>query len=413
MKDYLSLLAKMILCTVLVGASGCDEKEEQIGRFAFNLDVHRSPDSRVNGDGLELATHARITITDSNGAMVRELISIPLIKFGSSVVTEEISLPVGDYYLTQFVITDINNNALFATPIEGSELAHLVSDPLPIHFAISHSAVNHIAVEVVSTGDQLPEDFGYASFEIRVVSPSLSNVDITVFSEFSQVAEVRSWVWNKTTYDRHWISHLATLPHSYFASAQLEPGEYVIETHVTLSNGLVYTRRNDVAVGGDTSLVIEMLATLDPHIRYDRDHVSFLISADPCVYDYQVYADNEVDDIYVSMDRGFYEAGISLLSLYDEFCTIVDACGSSIDVEEFTGYYSGNQATYHWGDPALCEQYTQEPRIGIGSYMFAYFILKSGDEGYVDVYHSFKESTVTGRSGLSFEERKKMISRQP
>jgi hypothetical protein len=53
--------------------------------------------------------------------------------------------------------------------MEGSNLAHLVRQPLPIPFIISPDETTNLDIQVIRVKDHLPSDFGYVNFDIGFV----------------------------------------------------------------------------------------------------------------------------------------------------------------------------------------------------------------------------------------------------
>jgi hypothetical protein len=86
-----------------------------------------------------------------------------------------------EFYLSEFMILDASNTVLYATPKEGSELAHLVKDPLDIEFTVSPDLVTTVTPEVVAVNNASPGQFGYAEFGFNIV-----NTIEVVFSTFIQ-----------------------------------------------------------------------------------------------------------------------------------------------------------------------------------------------------------------------------------
>jgi predicted heme/steroid binding protein len=81
-------------------------------------------------------------------------------------VSAPLVLPPGDYQITEFMVAYLGYSVLYATPLEGSPLAPLVDDPLPINFSVVGDAVTDTNVEVVDIRTHEAEDFGYATFGI-------------------------------------------------------------------------------------------------------------------------------------------------------------------------------------------------------------------------------------------------------
>jgi hypothetical protein len=71
--------------------------------------------------------------------------------------------------LTEFMLLNSDGMVMWATPKVGSPLAHLVRNPLPVHFAISSEQTTSLDVQVIRVGNYNPDDFGYVNFNIGFV----------------------------------------------------------------------------------------------------------------------------------------------------------------------------------------------------------------------------------------------------
>lgn len=110
-----------------------------------------------------------LTIKDHYGKADKN-IKLPLFTFGQGYVSENLELETGHYQLTEFVVLDSAYQAIYASPVEGSEMAKYVTDPLSIEFIISNegSQVTPQVLAVDRKDD--PNLFGYASFGFDVVT---------------------------------------------------------------------------------------------------------------------------------------------------------------------------------------------------------------------------------------------------
>ena len=67
------------------------------------------------------------------------------------------------------MLTDSSGNITWATPLEGSRLAHLVNNPLPIAFHVTAETTTTLHPQVVRIGSHHPSDFGYVNFDVDFV----------------------------------------------------------------------------------------------------------------------------------------------------------------------------------------------------------------------------------------------------
>ena len=96
---------------------------------------------------------------------------IPVYTFGPGFISEKIEIESGEYNLTKFIVIDPSGQVVFAAPLEGSPLAYIANDPLPIYFNIIPDQVTSVAPEVIVVGNYTPGDFGYANFGVHIIKP--------------------------------------------------------------------------------------------------------------------------------------------------------------------------------------------------------------------------------------------------
>lgn len=105
--------------------------------------------------------------------------TLSLTKMGSGYISEPLTLTEGLYEIVDFMVMNEENEAIYATPKEGSPLASLVVNPLPVSFNIAKGELTNINMEVVAVKGHGPKDFGYASFQIQTVP--ISQFSLSVF----------------------------------------------------------------------------------------------------------------------------------------------------------------------------------------------------------------------------------------
>ncbi len=102
--------------------------EEQNGTLQFGMQL--SDDSVLKSATVDRnVSEALITIVGMDGQMIYDKEPLQLLKFGDQYITRLLELPVGEFKLTEFMLIDSSGTVLWATPVEGSNLAHLVKDP--------------------------------------------------------------------------------------------------------------------------------------------------------------------------------------------------------------------------------------------------------------------------------------------
>lgn len=161
-----------ILFFPLVTFFSCNETAvqpgDQDGKVKFQFGSNESVLSKVSED--TIAKQIFITLSDQSGKEVLKLQKVDLVLFGSGYVSLPVALPEGDYTLTEFFVTNSQNETIFACPVSGSEKSHLVSHPLPLPVKITSDTEATLNIEVlqVSIGDH-PSLFGYISFTMNLI----------------------------------------------------------------------------------------------------------------------------------------------------------------------------------------------------------------------------------------------------
>lgn len=169
----------VIIVFLIIG--GCeDDYPIKKGNIQFSF-------SSLSGSGGRMETLTKpvavlLSIEDNDGNSIEQNKKILLYTFGNGYVSESLQLATGTYQLAQFMVLDADNKVIYATPVEGSELAQYVNDPLPIEFVVSDDGTTLVTPQVLAVdADNTPENFGYVSFSFEVVSPLPRLTQIKVF----------------------------------------------------------------------------------------------------------------------------------------------------------------------------------------------------------------------------------------
>ena len=165
MKKYIHLLSALLITIMFIPS--CNQVEET-GLIKFGLELSQESVLKGTIPDQELVA-ALVSIQDANGTVIYDKEYLELIHFGEQFVTRSLKLPMGEFMLTEFMLIDATGTVLWATPKEGSPLAHLVRDPLPQNFDIHPVATTSLDVQVIRVNDHPPSDFGYAEFTIEFV----------------------------------------------------------------------------------------------------------------------------------------------------------------------------------------------------------------------------------------------------
>ncbi|WP_152287179.1 hypothetical protein [Flavicella marina] len=178
-KLVLTLFSVSLLFTSCAEQNVSDELQEvQMGTVDFSIQ-ESTLNTQASKKGSKLAaktneladvTKAIITILTEDGSPTDfDNTELTVNRLNGELLVQKIALPIGNYQLTQFSFMDVNNDIIFTTPLAGSELADLVTNPLAIGFTIGNNAATPVEVEVVSTETYTPQDFGLVSFPITEI----------------------------------------------------------------------------------------------------------------------------------------------------------------------------------------------------------------------------------------------------
>jgi len=115
--------------------------------------------------------HLLVSVEDSDGSAVLTDHLVPVYLFGPGYISDELEMNEGDYRLTEFMLIDPSGTVIAATPIEGSPLAYLVNNPLPLEFSIRAGTATLVSPELLAVGSHTPGDFGYISFGGQIIKP--------------------------------------------------------------------------------------------------------------------------------------------------------------------------------------------------------------------------------------------------
>jgi len=127
-----------------------------------------------------------ITVANKRGKLIYDNKRLELYSMGGAYLTEQLTMEVGEYTLEQFSVVNSNNEIVYITPKQGSELENLVRKALPIWFMVQENQATTVDVEVVSTDCNCPlEQFGYVSFSFDIVdeNPEMFCVNINFSNE--------------------------------------------------------------------------------------------------------------------------------------------------------------------------------------------------------------------------------------
>lgn len=168
MKKNHIVAVSLLLISLLYSCNHEERPSPTLGEATFSL----APKTKSNGRVSETATPAfvLVSIRNSNGKAVQNSKKLPLFAFGTNYLSESLPLQIGTYQLPQFAVLDATNKVIYATPLEGSELAKYVTNPLPMSFTVFENVTTQVVPQVlVVAREDTPESFGLANFGFELV----------------------------------------------------------------------------------------------------------------------------------------------------------------------------------------------------------------------------------------------------
>jgi Concanavalin A-like lectin/glucanases superfamily len=183
LRSFASLLFLVVL--TLACETGQEVKKGKL-EFAFDLP---STNTRAKAES-EALRFVVITVEDNAGNTVYDRKKIELYKFGEQYLSEPVEFISGQYALTEFFVLNNEGEIVYATPLEGSALAHLVTDPLPIFFTITEDETIKVTPEVIAIDEFSAEDFGYSTFSFDVVETVSFQLAVFTYDETTENFEL-------------------------------------------------------------------------------------------------------------------------------------------------------------------------------------------------------------------------------
>jgi hypothetical protein len=238
-------LLLLILVIPIIVFYSCDKKvasdrnAKGMAEFSFSLNNQVKGANPGTADSGMVSYQLMVSIEDLYGNSVLTDEMIPVYTFGSEFISEKIEIKAGEYNLTKFIVIDPSGQVIFASPVEGSPLAYITNDPLPVYFSINPDQVTNVVPEVVSVGNYLPGDFGYANFGVQIIKPleffAVCYLDNPLIMAPTQFTDARLTVysadgWSYTFELKSGVNHLIIRGGSDFYTFVLEKEGYITQT---------------------------------------------------------------------------------------------------------------------------------------------------------------------------------------
>ena len=264
MKTSGRLLISILAISSLIFLYSCDKKNSQeesgtgMAEFTFSLDNQSGVAKSGPADSIMMSYQLMVSIEDLKGNPVMTDRMIPVYTFGSGFISEKIEIKTGEYNLTKFIVIAPTGQVIYAAPVEGSPLAFITNDPLPILFNIMPDNVTSITPEVIAAGNYTPGDFGYANFGVQIIKPlefyAICFLDNPMIMAPTQITDAKLSVtsmdgWSYTFNLKAEINHLIIRGGSGYYKFVLEKQGYATQTlQFSVMELMAATKENPLAL---------------------------------------------------------------------------------------------------------------------------------------------------------------------
>jgi len=247
--------------------SSCEKNSENTskGTAKFSIaSIDESIQAKSAGssnDSALVSYHLIVSVEDTEGNPVLTDELVPVYMFGTGFISEEVEMASGDYNLTKFMVINPAGEVILATPVEGSPLAYLVDDPLPISFSIVGGTATMIAPELLLVGDYDPGDFGYISFGGQVIKPLGFFVMATIYNPLSMSPGIMPTTANLTVYaytNWHYTFKLAAEVNHLIIRGGSEVYSFLLEKEGYQPQSFTFTARELAATSRDNPLILKI-----------------------------------------------------------------------------------------------------------------------------------------------------------
>lgn len=235
----------VIFILSLIFLNSCEKKNSPEGsitgmaEFSFNLNQQNGTAKSGTIDSSLVTYQLMVSISDMSGNPVITDEMIPVYVFGTGFISEKIEIKAGEYNLTKFIVIDPAGQVVYASPLEGSPLAYITNDPLPIRFNVIQGQLTSIAPEVIAVDNYTPGDFGYANFGVQVIKPlefyAICYLDNPLIMAPTQITDAKLTIysadgWYYTFYLKAEVNHLIIRGGSDSYTFVLEKEGYATQT---------------------------------------------------------------------------------------------------------------------------------------------------------------------------------------
>lgn len=247
--------------------SSCEKNSDNTSKGTAKFSIASIDESiqaksaTLSNDSALVSYHLIVSVEDTEGNPVLTDELVPVYMFGTGFISEEVEMASGDYNLTKFMVIDPAGEVILATPVEGSPLAYLVDDPLPISFSIVGGTATMIAPELLLVGDYDPGDFGYISFGGQVIKPLGFYVMATIYNPLSMSPGIIPTTADLTVYaytNWHYTFKLAAEVNHLIIRGGSEVYSFLLEKEGYQPQSFNFTARELAAATKDNPLILKI-----------------------------------------------------------------------------------------------------------------------------------------------------------
>jgi hypothetical protein len=257
----------VLILLVVFAFSSCEKNSDNTSKGTAKFSIASIDESiqaksaGASDDSAIVSYHVMVSVEDTEGNPVLTDELIPVYMFGSSFISEEVEMASGDYVLTKFMVINPAGEVILATPVEGSPLAYLVDDPLPISFTIAAGTSTMIAPELLPVGDYEPGDFGYISFGGQVIKPLGFYVMATIYNPLSMSPGIIPTTADLTVYaynNWHYTFKLAAEVNHLIIRGGSDVYSFLLEKEGYQPQSFTFTARELAAATKDNPLILKI-----------------------------------------------------------------------------------------------------------------------------------------------------------
>jgi hypothetical protein len=167
-----SLIGPSLILLYSCNKSNIDSNSKGTAEFSISVpDGISQTKSGSSNDTTIVSPQIMISVEDMAGNAVLTDKLVPLYIFGTGFLSTKLEIMTGEFKLTKFMVINPAGTVIYAAPVTGSPLAYLANKPLPLKFNIFPDMNTIVNPEVLVVGNQLPSQFGYATFGVQIIKP--------------------------------------------------------------------------------------------------------------------------------------------------------------------------------------------------------------------------------------------------